>query len=921
MATLPARLFESITRLTLEEHERRLLLLMGAQVATLFCAYTVAKVLRDALFLAEFGGLALPYGYVGVALAAVGFVWIESRVARRFKRVGATRFNQYTAIGFSLIVAVIYPFTREWTAAAFYIWTGSQAMMLLPHFWALALDLWDSRRARIVFPLFGGCGLIGGLIGGAIAGWSTPVVKRQGLLWALAFLLVVAHGLTLVVERYRARSTGPMGVSHSVSGWEVIRRSKYIKVLAAGLALSVVVSTLVDFQFKIFIEKTFPDPYALTQFLGKFYVGLNTLALLFQFTAGGWLMYRLGLGPTTSLQPITAIMFVSGMTLTGGWWMVLAMRWIQGVVFQTLGKSSAEIYYLAVHPHERRRIKPALDTLVERWSDAAVGVLLIVLLKAIGIGTTAVALVTAVFVAVWIVVLVFLNREYGRAFEQTLSSRWIEPDIPEESMRIPAARKALLQALRTGDERRIVLALKLSEHSRGREIERAVRGCLRHPSPVVRAAAVEAMEAMRLRDPEGAIRGFLSESHEGLRRAAVGYLLALGQQPVVIARGLLDGDDNALREYAVDALFDRPSEGRAALTLAWIDARLKSGARENLLVAARALGAMTGSAPVKRLRALLANPEVEVQRVALLSAVRRPSRELLDVLLPLLLVPELSSEARQAVAAVGAPAIPELKRLLDGEGGARAQALAARTLAHIASRRAVAALMTLVKGRDPRLRDLGFQSMTRARVQTGKPVLPRAAAHGMFLRELGEYRGFLDPSLRLVDHPAPEVRLLADTFRESAEMALKRALGALACWYEPRPLSGAFERLRSRELGDDAPALEYLGHILPHAIFRHVSKVFEEKPAKGREAAAGENEPLAESIRLAWRSDDGWLRACALRASRHAPALDPGLFATGGGDDPLVLAELAALFPNGDPRLEPPPRSAPATSLKGSSPC
>src|SRR5687767_9968456 len=96
VTNLLARLFEIITRrLTLEEHERRLLLLMGAQVATLFCAYTIAKVLRDALFLAEFGALALPYGYVSVALAAVGFVWIESRVARRFKRVGATRFNQY----------------------------------------------------------------------------------------------------------------------------------------------------------------------------------------------------------------------------------------------------------------------------------------------------------------------------------------------------------------------------------------------------------------------------------------------------------------------------------------------------------------------------------------------------------------------------------------------------------------------------------------------------------------------------------------------------------------------------------------------------------------------------------------------------------------------------------------------------------
>jgi ATP:ADP antiporter, AAA family len=903
---LPARLFEAVTRrLALEEHERRLLLLMGALVAILFGGYTIAKVLRDALFLAEFGALALPYGYIGVALAAVGFVWLEARAASRFKRVGGTRFNQYAAIGFSILAASLFPFARRWTTAVFYVWAGSQAMMLLPHFWGLALDVWDSRRARSVFPFLGGCGLVGGLVGGAYAAWATPVVGRDGLMWSLSGLLIAAHLLTRVIERHRARRPGPIEVSHTVTAWEIIRRSSYIKVLAVALALSVIVSTLVDFQFKIFIQKMYPDPHALTQFFGKFYLGLNALALVFQLSAGSWLMYRLGLGPTTGLQPVTAMMFVSGLVLGGGWWVVLAMRWIQGVVFQTLGKSSAEIYYMAVRPHERRRIKPAVDTLVDRWSDAAVGIVLLVLLHVMGVGTTVIAILTVTCLALWIVVLFFLNREYGRAFEQTLSTHWLEPDVDEETMRIPSARKALLQGLRADDEPRIILALKLSERSRSKEVSRAVRGCLRHPSPSVRAAAVGAMEAMRLHDEEGIIQGFLGEPHEGLRRATVRYLLALGAQPAVLARGWLDGDDKALRQETVDALFDHPSQGRAALTLEWIDARLETGAREDLLVAARALGAMAGSAPVRRLRTLLTNPDVEVRRVALLSAARRPSPELLDVLLPLLVLPELSYETRLAVTAIGARAVPDLKRLLDGERGVRAQALAARTLSHIASPRAVGALMTIVRNHDPRLRNIGLQSLTRVRVETGKPVLPRSAAHKLFLRELGEYRGYIEPALSLESEAAPELRLLAETFRESAETALQRAIGALSCWYEPKPLSGAFRRLKSREGDVVAPALEYLGHVLPHAIFRHVSRIFEEQPAKDREAAVTDGEPITESIRVAWRSDDAWLRACAVRASRLVPAFDSGLFATGGGDDPLVRAELTALSLSGGPRLEP----------------
>ena len=68
------------------------------------------------------------------------------------------------------------------------------------------------------------------------------------------------------------------------------------------------------------------------------------------------------------------------------------MRWIQGVLFQTLGKPSSEIYYAAIHPNERRRIKPMIDTLAERWSDAAVGILLILVLHVLHVPLKSIAI-------------------------------------------------------------------------------------------------------------------------------------------------------------------------------------------------------------------------------------------------------------------------------------------------------------------------------------------------------------------------------------------------------------------------------------------------------------------------------------------------------------------------------------------------
>src|SRR4029077_11650265 len=99
-----------------------------------------------------------------------------------------------------------------------------------------------------------------------------------------------------------------------------------------------------------------------------------------------------------------------------------------------------------------------------------------------------------------------------------------------------------------------------------------------------------------------------------------------------------------------------------------------------------------------------------------------------------------------------------------------------------------------------------------------------------FLRELRDYRLCIEPARGLESDTSPEVRLLADSYRESAEMALERALQALSCSYDPRPLAGVFERLKSRDRDIVSPALEFLEHVLPRSQFQPVRVIFEEAP-------------------------------------------------------------------------------------------
>ena len=881
-------------RLGLEPREARLFLVMGALSGLLVGTYTIAKVLRDALFIGEFGALSLPYAYIAVALTSAATVFLESRVATRFPRIGARRFTQYTAIACSLAAAVALPHARHLTSGLFFLWVSSQAMMLLPHFWALALDVWNSRRARSLFPLLGGCGLIGGLAGGGLAAGSAKVLPHTGLIWLLPVLLLAVRLLTAVVEGHQATRPEASPAATGDSGWDIIRRSRYIKVLALALALAVVIATLVDFQFKIFVQEMYPAPHDLTRFLGTFQAALNAVSLLLQFGATGWILQRLGLGPSNGLQPGTVLVFATWAALTTGGWAVVAMRWLQGVVSLTLGKSSNEIYYAAIRPHERRRIKPALDTLIERWSDAVVGILLLVALKLFHVPVGVIVGATAAVAAAWLVVLYRLDHEYGRAFREALSRRSFDVDDAPESMRVPAARRAILESLASGDERRVLLALRFCVHARDARTARSVRDALRHPSPEVRAAAVEAMQGMRLRDPEGIVEGFLDAPDPGLRRAAIRYLVARGRDPIRLARRVLDRGDAPLQHDLLEALAEHAGTAEGALTRSWVEERL-AGARQDALLAARALGLLDAAWTTAPLRSLLERPDIEVRRLALQSAARRPRRALLDAVVPLLTHSGLGGEALAAVRSVGPPAVPALRALLHEAPDERTRARAARALGAIGTAAARQALLALVRDTAKHRRRLGLEGLARMRLEARRPSLSRPLVHRLFLREIREYRSCMLPAAALADHPAAELRLLADSWRESADAALGRATLALACWYDPGPLQGVRRRLVSGAPGADAvPALEHLARILPRRVFRSASRVLERETLAPSPEPGSEPDGLAERIRSAWGSGDAWLRAVAVRASRHAPELDRRLFA-GAAGDPMVQAEIDRL--------------------------
>jgi hypothetical protein len=88
-------------------------------------------------------------------------------------------------------------------------------------------------------------------------------------------------------------------------------------------------------------------------------------------------------------------------------------------------------------------------------------------------------------------------------------------------------------------------------------------------------------------------------------------------------------------------------------------------------------------------------------------------------------------------------------------------------------------------------------------------------------------------------------------------------------------------------------------------VFGPVSRIFEKEAMEAPEPDP-DTDRLADWIRRAWDTGDSWLRACAVRASRYAPAFDPGRFDGGDFGDPMIRAELDALSRGGRPASKAP---------------
>ena len=442
----PGRGLLAIRLTGVRRDEAPIVLLSAAYFFFVLSAYYVIRPIRDQMGVAG-GPENLPWLFTGTLAAMLLlhpiFAATVSRwPRRRFVTVAYRFFMVCLLVYFALLQALPQGPASIWTGRTFFVWTSVFNLFVVSVFWSFMTDIHRERDSRRLFGLIGVGGTVGGIVGSSITAFFVGVIDLPLLLW---FPILLLEGAVLCVKALERR-VGPSAASgagsdgstashphrHSdaargdrqpgpeaaiggsaIEGIQRVLASPYLLGICAFMLLFTVGSAfLYNLQAEI-IERTFATDAQQTAVLARIDLAVNTLTLLIQLFLTGRLLKWLGVGLTLAILPLVSM---AGFLALG-----TAPVFAVFVVFQVLRRGgnyavaapTREVLYTVLPRRDKYKAKNFNDTIVYRTGDQ-VGVWSFAWMRALGLGTAALAWSMVPLAALWLVVALWLGRKQRR---------------------------------------------------------------------------------------------------------------------------------------------------------------------------------------------------------------------------------------------------------------------------------------------------------------------------------------------------------------------------------------------------------------------------------------------------------------------------------------------------------------------------
>lgn len=694
------------------------------------CVATSALISRaagDTLFLTRLGSERLPVMYVIGAIAAGAAAYGCARASSRLTTPDIAIFvaSVLIAANFAVYMTLwVLPDASRFSAYVLADLSGRIPVLL---FWALATEIFDASESRRLFGLLGAAGTAACLPAGLLVG---PVARRLGvpsLLLIVTVLLTIFMVTTRALQRHMDLDHGGgerralIGASRMSAGR--LHRQKQFVTIAALAAVTALVQTLVDYQFKQSFSAR-AGGADLAAIFGQLYASASVAALFVQLFLVHQVLRWAGVWRSLCVLPagLIAASMVILQTASAGW--VYATKAFDIAMTLTVNGAARQMLYRGIRSESRLQARAMAEGFYQPLAIAMAGSIL-----ALTIHSLTIRVMAAMTIAGGVIWIVLARTAYGSYVAGLLgslrSARFVSDDQPFGADDT-AVRRLVMDAMSTaGNEQAHYLAAVLPN----------VLPLAGHADPDVRWTVVRAAASGEFPTNERWLKARFADPHPRVRAFAAAGLINKGLDPAAgraMLAALASSPDVIDRQAAAEGIGEVHPQ-RAALRFAFTPLldRLLSGDDE---------------------------PAVE----AALDACRsHPDPALIPAVLPLLKRKSLATEAADALVAIGPATIRPITSFLRGmERDRRGEAVKklARALGRKGDAQALPLLKKMLAYVDPEEQTPVFQAV--ADLVRGRPARFAAEIDNLIVHEARTARLRLDLLRQLGEsEPAELLRL------------------------------------------------------------------------------------------------------------------------------------------------------------------
>lgn len=852
-----------------------LALLLGA-------TFVFTQVAALTLLLTEVGARALPYIYIGGAIATMLLTSAHLKLAAR--RSFAILLTLHLGLFLLLLGGSYLGLARTasaWPVIGLPILLQALASLTGLAFWSLVRQVCNARQGTRLFDLIGAGHYVAIVITGFAIAPILALVDITTLLLLAALLLAGALGVLRAITAScpgRLAVPGESAARDAPGPVTTLLKQRYVVLLFGFAFLWWCSAVFIDNIFYEQAAARYPDTAQLAGFLGIFSSVLGVATLGGHFLLARSLIRRHGVRLIVPMAPLALLLATLAMaaaeTIGGVPWLVFwpavfALH-LSGAGGFSPNATTLDLLYQPLPTRQRNQARGVASRWVGPLASGLAGAALLSLGAFLpGERLPRVPILLALLAA-WVLLSVRLGRDYLSVLAHAVDKRTVSDPaaLPVDCTTLAVVR-AGVQSEYPGA---VIYALGLLEQLDPASLTGVLPGLLSHPAAEVRLDVLHRIERLGLTVALPAIGQRLDvESAPAVRSGLFRTLSALGEADVSaqVAASLDDPDAEVRRGVIVSLLRHGDIEGRVAAgqRLLHLSASVDPADR---LLAAQILGDLGVERFYRPLWTLLHDGDIGVRRAALRAAGFVRHAALWPVVLEALDSPQLRGAATQALVDGGGSALPALREVFGGIGQPRTLLMhLARVCGRIGGEPMIGLLQDKVDHPDAEVRTHVLSALSACGYRAVGPAAARVQRQ--IRAEAARATACLADRADIGDDPA--VALLAGALDRHVDQARERIFSLLSFLYDARSIWRARQARADSAQALQAYRLELLDTLLSRELKAYVLPLMEELPPEQRlqrlsrvfrQAKLSREQVLHGLITTTAASQETWISVCAL---------------------------------------------------------